>query len=71
MGSNKSCLLCSDQRQIPHTSEEIVNHLLVFKTAKGHIHVHADTSNRAGIEELVTFILKESKIKFYTYSEEG
>ena len=63
------CPLCEDAKILPIDKKNIVDHLIVTKDKKNLFHIHGPMNNKALVQDMVIFTLKEAGIG-YSFSPE-
>ena len=58
------CPLCEGSKTIPVDKKNVAEHLIVTKDKENHFHVHGPVSNKALIQDMVMYILKEAEIGY-------
>jgi hypothetical protein len=58
------CPLCEGSKTIPVNKKNVAEHLIVTKDKENHFHVHGPVSNKALIQDMVMYILKEAEIGY-------
>ena len=58
------CPLCKDAKILPIDKGEVVDHLIVTKDKKNLFHIHGPMDNKALVQDMVIFVLKEAGIGY-------